>query len=67
MPFNMFIFLFIKTGVLNVQRCKTNKISLYGKNSILGRSVVIHADKDDLGKGNYKDSLTTGHSGKRLD
>jgi Cu-Zn family superoxide dismutase len=33
---------------------------------LYGRSVVVHADKDDLGKGNYPDSKTTGHSGKRI-
>jgi Cu-Zn family superoxide dismutase len=31
-----------------------------------GRSVIIHADEDDLGLGDYPDSLTTGHSGKRI-
>ena len=33
---------------------------------LLGRSIIIHADKDDLGKGNAPDSLTTGHSGARI-
>lgn len=33
---------------------------------IFGRSLIVHADRDDLGKGNHKDSLTTGHSGKRI-
>jgi len=33
---------------------------------ILGRSVIIHADADDYGKGNKEDSLTTGHSGARI-
>jgi Cu-Zn family superoxide dismutase len=37
------------------------------KRNILGRSVIIHEDPDDLGKGGFKDSLTTGHAGKRLD
>ena len=41
-------------------------IKLRGKYSIIGRAVVIHQDEDDLGKGNYKDSKTTGHAGKRL-
>ena len=45
----------------------TNKLTLYGKNSILGRSIIIHEDEDDLGKGNHDDSLTTGHAGKRID
>ena len=33
---------------------------------LLGRSIIVHADKDDLGKGNASDSLTTGHSGARI-
>lgn len=45
-----------------------NIISLKNnKRNILGRSVIIHEDIDDLGKGGHKDSLTTGHAGKRLD
>lgn len=44
-----------------------DKITLYGKNSIFGRSIIVHADPDDLGKGGFYDSLTTGHSGIRLD
>ena len=31
-----------------------------------GRSVIVHADPDDLGKGPFEDSVTTGHSGKRI-
>ena len=31
-----------------------------------GRSIIIHADKDDLGKGSFEDSPITGHSGKRM-
>jgi Cu-Zn family superoxide dismutase len=31
-----------------------------------GRSAIIHADEDDLGLGDFPDSLTTGHSGKRI-
>ena len=44
-----------------------DKMTLYGKNSIFGRSIVIHANPDDLGVGGFPDSLTTGHSGHRLD
>ncbi len=36
------------------------------KYCILGRMVVIHKDKDDLGKGNNKESLITGNAGKRI-
>ena len=31
-----------------------------------GRSIIIHADEDDYGLGGKEDSLTTGHSGKRI-
>jgi len=31
-----------------------------------GRSVIVHEDEDDLGKGPFEDSTTTGHSGKRI-
>ena len=31
-----------------------------------GRSFMIHADQDDLGKGGFTDSNTTGHAGARL-
>tara|TARA_B100000963_G_C22172470_1_gene470877 strand:- start:47 stop:514 length:468 start_codon:yes stop_codon:yes gene_type:complete len=41
-------------------------IKLRGKYSIVGRSVVIHADEDDLGKGGDKESLITGNSGARI-
>jgi Cu-Zn family superoxide dismutase len=36
------------------------------KSNIIGRSIVIHEDEDDEGKGDFPDSLTTGHSGKRM-
>jgi len=41
-------------------------LSLSGPNSIVGRTMVVHADPDDLGKGGHEDSLTTGHAGARL-
>ena len=41
-------------------------ITLFGENSILGRSVVIHAKEDDLGRGVDEESKKTGNSGKRL-
>jgi Cu-Zn family superoxide dismutase len=31
-----------------------------------GRSLIIHADSDDLGLGGHDDSKTTGHSGARI-
>ena len=41
-------------------------IKLTGEHSVIGRSVIVHADEDDLGRGGHTDSLTTGHAGKRL-
>ena len=40
-------------------------ISLTGENSIIGRTVVVHADVDDLGKGGHELSKTTGNAGAR--
>lgn len=42
------------------------QISLAGANSILGRTVVVHADIDDLGLGGHELSLTTGNAGARV-
>ena len=28
--------------------------------------MMVHADPDDLGKGGFEDSLTTGHAGARV-
>lgn len=33
---------------------------------LYGRSVIVHEDEDDLGKGDHEDSKTTGHSGARI-
>jgi superoxide dismutase, Cu-Zn family len=42
------------------------QISLTGNLSILGRTVVVHADQDDLGDGGHELSKTTGNAGGRL-
>lgn len=48
-------------------RMYDNHIKLKGyKANIIGRSLVIHEDPDDLGVGGHNDSLTTGHAGKRI-
>ncbi len=31
-----------------------------------GRSIIVHQDEDDLGKGPFEDSPVTGHSGARI-
>ena len=51
----------------NSYMCFIDKqISLYGEYSIVGRSVVVHAQEDDLGKTDHPDSLKTGNSGARV-
>jgi len=40
-------------------------LSLSGENSIVGRTMVIHADKDDLGQGGHELSKATGNAGAR--
>ena len=64
-------------GDLGNLLCKNNKCvgSFYDsyislkpghKCNIVGRSVIIHEDEDDLGMGNNDESLKTGNAGKRL-
>jgi Cu-Zn family superoxide dismutase len=43
-----------------------SQLSLAGALSIIGRTVVVHADVDDLGKGGHELSHTTGNAGARL-
>ena len=54
-----------KNGIANLE-IKDSLIKLSGPYSVIGRSVVCHANEDDLGKGNHKDSKTTGNSGARI-
>uniref|UniRef100_A0A131Z1G0 superoxide dismutase n=1 Tax=Rhipicephalus appendiculatus TaxID=34631 RepID=A0A131Z1G0_RHIAP len=41
-------------------------LTLNGNNSILGRAVVVHEHRDDLGCGGNNESLKTGNAGSRL-
>lgn len=52
----------------NLQVCiQDSQISLLpGENSIIGRTVVVHADPDDMGVGGHELSKTTGNAGARL-
>lgn len=52
-------------GVANFD-IKDSLISLNGERSVVGRTMVIHADVDDLGKGGHELSKTTGNAGARL-
>ncbi|XP_056641198.1 superoxide dismutase [Cu-Zn] [Diorhabda carinulata] len=45
---------------------KDSVISLEGEHNIIGRTVVVHADPDDLGLGGHELSKTTGNAGGRL-
>ncbi|QPG77287.1 Superoxide dismutase [Cu-Zn] [Brettanomyces nanus] len=57
----------IKTDANGVAKgtIKDKLVKLIGENSILGRTVVVHAGTDDLGKGGNADSLKTGNAGGR--
>jgi superoxide dismutase, Cu-Zn family len=54
-----------KNGVASF-KFEDSLATLFGENTILGRTVVVHADEDDLGKGGFEDSLKTGHAGARV-
>lgn len=45
---------------------RDSKIRLTGKYSIVGRSLIVHEDEDDLGLGGNEESLKTGNAGKRI-
>ncbi|NXA30885.1 SODE dismutase, partial [Eudromia elegans] len=50
-----------------IRKYKPNLFAtMLGPYSILGRSVVIHEQEDDMGKGNNKASLENGNAGRRL-
>ncbi|KAM9962735.1 hypothetical protein ACTFIW_007378 [Dictyostelium discoideum] len=57
----------VADGESNTKGTISDKIiSLFGEHTIVGRTMVVHADQDDLGKGGKPDSLTTGAAGARL-
>jgi superoxide dismutase, Cu-Zn family len=43
-----------------------SKIQLLGPHSVIGRSIVIYAGADDMGRGGHENSLTTGSTGPRI-
>jgi len=52
-------------GVAKIE-VKDSQISLVGPLSVVGRTMVVHADPDDLGKGGHELSKTTGNAGARV-
>lgn len=50
----------------NAKSSKEDKmIKLIGPESVVGRTIVVHAGTDDLGKGGHELSKTTGNAGLR--
>lgn len=49
-----------------VTQIVTPKLKLFGAESIIGRSVVLHEKADDLGLGDSPLSEKTGNSGARI-
>ncbi|XP_023234313.1 superoxide dismutase [Cu-Zn]-like isoform X2 [Centruroides sculpturatus] len=41
-------------------------MSLFGEHSVLGRTMVVHANPDDLGQGGDEESKKSGNSGDRV-
>lgn len=42
------------------------QLKLIGPLSIIGRTIIVHADEDDLGLGGHELSPATGNAGDRL-
>jgi Cu-Zn family superoxide dismutase len=53
-------------GVIEATLTDSHISLLAGERSVIGRALVLHADADDLGRGGFPDSLTTGHAGARI-
>lgn len=60
------------TGDLGNLELKGSKVSVehflrkVTVEELYGRSLIVHADEDDYGKGGHEDSKKTGHSGARI-
>ncbi|CAO3682075.1 unnamed protein product [Umbelopsis ramanniana] len=48
-----------------VFKTQDNLVKLIGPQSVIGRTLVVHAGEDDLGKGGHELSKTTGNAGDR--
>ncbi len=47
-------------------RIVSQKLKLFGPESVIGRSVVLHETLDDEGKGNTPASAKTGNAGTKI-
>jgi Cu-Zn family superoxide dismutase len=54
-----------KTGTAKFT-IRADRVDLIGDRSVVGRGLVVHADRDDLGKGGDEESMKTGNAGDRL-
>ena len=54
-----------ESGVANVN-IEDRLVKLIGPHSIIGRSIVLKSNEDDLGRGGHEYSLSTGNSGQRI-
>ncbi|CCD61672.1 Superoxide dismutase [Cu-Zn] [Caenorhabditis elegans] len=60
----------VEAGADGVAKIKFSDkvVSLFGANTVIGRSMVVHVDRDDLGQGiddKAEESLKTGNAGAR--
>jgi len=53
------------SGVANVN-IEDRLVKLIGPHSIIGRSIVVKTNEDDLGRGGHEYSLSTGNAGQRV-
>lgn len=52
------------SGVVNI---KDNAlVQFLGPHSVIGRSIVVFAGEDDMGRGGHENSGTTGNAGPRI-
>lgn len=56
-----------KKGVVNI-KFNDSLVNLWGENNVIGRMIVIHSDRDDLGiyRNTDNKSATTGNAGDRI-
>ncbi|KAF1743046.1 hypothetical protein MXB_600 [Myxobolus squamalis] len=53
-------------GVADINLKLPKTLSLFGDYSIIGRTIVVHENTDDLGRGGNNESSITGNAGRRI-